>query len=275
MVVPETEKEQVGSEQILQCQCPFNPVDQLYTYGVDEMVSTQPVEEQSLWDTSVLLPSLASTPRSSSRNSSSDDSESWAPNAQVGPVLPQQRRVGQEMIYSFPDEAYLEISELGLLRGCMEIARRMNLQDRIWSLTATSPFTDPTAVMDQFAHLPMNLRPTVSQMTIPHHPALDILPWPSARDRLIMVLSQPVEYRPPSAASPMALLDFIYDIEDSTEGVRISGSDPYSENNWELGEKVFKSWWWAFDRDIIKKSNELRRTRGAPLLGGSVLGEVS
>lgn len=278
MEIPEKEqeKEQVGGDETFQCQGPFNPAaDQLYTYDVNEMIPNQPTEEPSLWDTSILLPSLASTPISSSRNSSSDDSESWSLNSQVGHTIPQQHSVGQEMIYSFPDEAYLEISELNLLRGCMAIARRMNLQDIIWSLTATSPFTDPTTAWNQCAHLPMNLRPTVFQMTIPHHPVLDLLPWPSARDRMIMVLSQPVECRPPSAASPMALLDFVYDIEDSAEGVRISGSDPYSENNWELGEKVFKSWWWAFDRDIVKKSNDLRMLRGAPLLGGSVLGEVS
>ena len=92
---------------------------------------------------------------------------------------------------------------------------------------------------------------------------------------MIMVLSQPPDIRPPSAASPLALFEFVYDIEDSAEGIRISGSDPFSEHNWELGEKVFKSWWWVFDRDIIRRSNELRVSRGAPLLGGSILGEVA
>ena len=72
----------------------------------------------------------------------------------------------------------------------------------------------------------------------------------------------------------MALLEFVYDLEDSAEGVRISGDDPSSENNWELGEKIFKSWWWIFDRDIIRRSNQLRTARGAPALGGSILGEV-
>ena len=73
----------------------------------------------------------------------------------------------------------------------------------------------------------------------------------------------------------MALIDFVYDLEDSAEGTRISGADPCSESNWELGEKVFKSWWWVFDRDIVRQSNELRARRGAPMLGGSILGEVT
>ncbi|KIX97231.1 uncharacterized protein Z520_07346 [Fonsecaea multimorphosa CBS 102226] len=241
-------------------------------------------EEQALWDTSVLLPSLPSTPLSSSKHTSSSKSDTWSltpvPAVQgspgTGQTTPQaQSMFDQEMTYSFPDEAHLEMAELTLLRGCMAIARRMKVQDIIWSLTATSPFADPSTSLAQFSHLPSNLQPTLIQMTIPHHPVIDLLPWPQARNRMIQVLSQPPEFRPPGAASPMALLDFVYDLEDSAEGVRISGSNPYSEMNWEVGEKVFKSWWWILDRDIVQRSNELRASRGAPMLGsGSILGEV-
>jgi hypothetical protein len=68
-------------------------------------------------------------------------------------------------------------------------------------------------------------------------------------------------------------MDFIYDVEDSAEGVRIWGDDPCDWQNWEIGEKVFEKWWWAFDGEIIKNSNEWRIGRGAPVLG-QVLGEV-
>ncbi|OAP59718.1 hypothetical protein AYL99_07016 [Fonsecaea erecta] len=243
-----------------------------------------PTDDQALWDTSVLLPSLPSTPLSSSRHTSSSESEAWSlpplPAVQrslgANPPTPQaQFMFDQAVTYSFPDEAHLEMAELTLLRGCMAIARRMKVQDIIWSLTSTSPFVDSSTHPAQFSDLPGNLQPTLIQTTIPHHPVIDLLPWPMARDRMIKVLSQPPEFRPPGAASPMALLDFVYDLEDSAEGVRISGGNPYSEMNWEVGEKVFKSWWWILDRDIIKRSNELRASRGAPMLGsGSILGEV-
>jgi len=230
-----------------------------------------------LWDTPMLA-SFPSTPLSSSGHSSSND-ETWSVTSrtqrrclQGAPQM--QTPTSQDTTYSFPDETFLEVSELALLRGCMSIARRMNIQDIMWSLSSTSPFTDPS-VAAQSDHLPSNLRPTWTQMTVPHHPVVDLLPWPAARDRMIKVLSQPSEFRPPGAASPMALVDFIYDLEDSAEGVRISGSDPYSEDSWEVGEKVFTSWWWMLDRDIIRRSNELRISRGAPMLGGSILGEVA
>lgn len=73
------------------------------------------------------------------------------------------------------------------------------------------------------------------------------------------------------------MLDLVYDVEDSSEGFRIWGDSPFVEANWEVGSKVFKSWWWAFDREILRRSNEWRRERGASKLGwgmGSVMGEV-
>lgn len=91
-----------------------------------------------------------------------------------------------------------------------------------------------------------------------------------------MVLSQPIDSRPPNAASPTALVDFVYDLEDSAEGVRIWGDDPYSDQSWEIGEKVFQNWWWALDAVVLKRSNDMRRSRGARLLGeGKVTGEVT
>lgn len=177
--------------------------------------------------------------------------------------------------YTFPDERHTEILELKLLRGCLMIAKRMNIEDLLWNLESTSPFTDPALSGLSFDHLPLNLRPTTTQQLIPHHPMLDIIAWPIVRDKLILVFSQPYEDRPAIAASPTAMLDLVYDIEDSAEGVRIWGDDPCDAENWEAGEAVYKKWWWALDSNVIGKSNHLRKERGAPLLGaGFVVGEV-
>ncbi|KIW15168.1 hypothetical protein PV08_05213 [Exophiala spinifera] len=225
---------------------------------------------------------------------------STAPVGGADPVPRTNTNYNHNRRYTFPDEMHIQVAELDLLRGCMSIAQRLQIQDMIWSLTSLSPFADsasasadeivgsgprspPTAAaairLQQYGHLPPNLRPTQAQLSIPHHPAIDVLPWPSVRDRLIHVLAQPPEYRPTGAQSPMALVDFVYDIEDPAEGVRISGNDPYDAQNWEVGEKVFKGWWWCFDREIVTRTNELRRARGAATLGfgtmGSVLGEAS
>lgn len=165
----------------------------------------------------------------------------------------------------FPDEAHLPMLELNLLRGAMAVAKRLNVDTIIWSLESTSPFYNSPELT--YTHLPINLRPTAVQLNNPHHPALDILPWPSVRDKLILVFSQPEDLRPPSARGPTGMVDFVYDLEDSAEGVRIWGDDPYSDENWEVGEKLFKNWWWALDGRVVNRSNQLRLDRGANMLG--------
>ncbi|KAK5465477.1 hypothetical protein LTS15_002040 [Exophiala xenobiotica] len=238
--------------------------------------------------------------RSQSRSQSqSPSSQRSQPHAQITSTSMQSWQ--QYESTTFPDESHLDMPELALLRGCMSIAHRLDVADLIWSLSSISPFcttTTPTTTAmatsmanpsDRglaFAHLPPNLRPTPAQLSIPHHPVIDLLPWPSVRDRLIHVLNQPPQFRPAGGAkSPMALIEFVYDIEDPGEGVRISGEDPLDGRNWEVGEKVFRGWWWCFDREVVSRTNELRRRRGAATLGvgmmggsasgsGSVLGEV-
>lgn len=60
-----------------------------------------------------------------------------------------------------------------------------------------------------------------------------------------------------------ALVNFIYDMEDSSEGIRIWGSDPYSPENWEVGQVIYQRWWFLFDRQVVDRSNYLRSLRGA------------
>lgn len=86
-----------------------------------------------------------------------------------------------------------------------------------------------------------------------------------------MILSLPDEQRPPSARGPLAMVNFVYDFEDSAEGVRIYGHDPYDPGSWEIGQALFERWWFIFDRSIVDNSNRWREIRGAPplLLKGS------
>ena len=221
------------------------------------------------WDS--LLPSIPGSPFTASDPTSESDNQGLSLTSFSSPGSIKSANTP----HSFADEANFKVIELDILRGASAIASRLNINDLIWSLDSVSPFADPAMAFANFDHLPLNLRPTRVQKTIQHHPIIDLMPWPTVRDKLIYVLSQPAQYRPPKAGSPTALLEFVYDVEDSAEGVRIWGEDPYSDQSWEVGEKVFKNWWWAFDANVIRRSNQLRQSRGAKLLGeGSILGEV-
>lgn len=105
------------------------------------------------------------------------------------------------------------------------------------------------------------MQPTTAQLSIPHHPLFDILPWPELRTKLICVFALPEQQRPENARGSMALLQVAYDIEDVTDGFRVNGEGMERED-WEVGEAFFKNWWWALDRHIVETSNAWRQRRG-------------
>ena len=160
------------------------------------------------------------------------------------------------------DSYLLPMNELTVLRAIQRISERLNVSS-FWSLDASSPFaTGATAPHS----LPPAWRPTTSQLVVPHHPIIDFLPWPGVRDRFLGVMSLPDEARPDGASGPLALVNFAYDAEDASEGLRIWGDDIYDPGSWEVGQVLFERWWFLFDREIIENSNRWRRLRGASAL---------
>ncbi|KAI2635148.1 hypothetical protein GGS21DRAFT_490363 [Xylaria nigripes] len=123
---------------------------------------------------------------------------------------------------SFPDSYYIPVNKLKLLRGLVRITMRLRCNFAIiWELTANSPFNDGTHSIQTTQELPSVLRPTSGQTSIPHHPVIDLLPWPNVCGRIISLLSLPDEARPEAAAGPLAIAQLAYDLEDAAEGIRI------------------------------------------------------
>jgi hypothetical protein len=194
--------------------------------------------------------------------------------------------------FNFPDDRMLEVPSLTLLNAAMKVAQRLNVTELIWDMTAISPFfqqnvsqsssaslpsldslgsspekssASSAQVTDlpEFDELPSHLQPTPTQRLVPHHPILDLLPWPGARDKLIQVFNLPIDMRPKSAQDQLGLVRLVYDMEDpGGEGVNIRGQDPFSPVEWEIGQLMFERWWWAFESSVVESSNCLRRKRG-------------
>ncbi|KAL3450148.1 hypothetical protein BJX65DRAFT_305609 [Aspergillus insuetus] len=228
--------------------------------------------------------------------------------------LSDQLQTYQSSTFTFPDDHTLEIPSLKLLNAAVKVALRLNVAHLLWDLTATSPFyrnqgqshgisvslplsppsltssssssSSPTASASSPPppiqtnqidpqSLPTHLRPTPTQLLLPHHPLLDILPWPSTRDKLIQIFNLPVELRPEAAQDPMSLMHLAYDMEDeSGEGVRVRGDDVFEVGAWEIGNVVFRRWWWAFDSLLVDRWNRARRGRGESGLVVEVGGEA-
>ncbi|KAK1969439.1 hypothetical protein LY78DRAFT_350661 [Colletotrichum sublineola] len=164
----------------------------------------------------------------------------------------------------FPDSYLLPMSDLKVLKALLRVATRLGSYSVMWDPAATSPFNLGMGTAAEL--LPETWRPTTSQILVPHHPIMDFLPWPDVRDRIINLFSLPDEARPPAARGQLGLVNFAYDLEDSGEGARIWGADPYDASSWEVGQVLFERWWFVFDRKVIDQSNKWRRLRGAATL---------
>ncbi|KAH8704105.1 hypothetical protein BGW36DRAFT_370600 [Talaromyces proteolyticus] len=155
------------------------------------------------------------------------------------------------------DVSSLDMPMLKIMKAGFFITDMLNCTSQIWD-----PFFRHV-VQNQPPNLPPHFKATAAQQNIPHHPVFDVIPWASARTKLIHIFSQPPELRPPSARDPLAVVNMIMDIDDDAEGMRICGEDGWDCRNWEVGEIFFRNWWWALDREIVENSNRLRARRGA------------
>ncbi|RMJ25868.1 hypothetical protein PHISP_03245 [Aspergillus sp. HF37] len=185
-------------------------------------------------------------------------------------------QMSESSTFTFPDDHVLQVPSLTLLNAAAAVAHRLNIIDKLWDMSAVSPFyaapappqgkeavgptTDPST-------LPLHLHPTPTQHLVRHHPLLDLLPWSGARDKLIQVFSLPVEMRPKTAQDPIGLTRLVYDMEDpGGEGIRVTGQNPFEAKGWEIGQLMFERWWWAFDAGVVDRSNHARRNRGENVL---------
>ncbi|KAB8233572.1 uncharacterized protein BDW43DRAFT_310930 [Aspergillus alliaceus] len=211
----------------------------------------------------------------------------------------------QSSNFTFPDDHLLQVPSLTLLSAAVRVAQRLNIGDSLWDIAAVSPFYRPQGYNQSSASsppfllppsssstsstthrsgssedsdrgetinidletLPCHLRPTATQVLIPHHPLLDLLPWPSVRDKFIQAFNLPISLRPKTAQDPMGLVRLMYDMEDvGGEGLRVHSSDPFEAAGWEIGQLMFERWWWAFETETVERSNRGRNERGEKCL---------
>ncbi|KAF2494542.1 hypothetical protein BU16DRAFT_539822 [Lophium mytilinum] len=159
--------------------------------------------------------------------------------------------------FQFPltPDRNIEVPILSTLRATLAIASVLSVQHSLHDLSCLHTLAPSP-------HLPQNLQPTEAQRNIPHHPVLDIFPWPTVRTKLICMLTSGAA----QLSGGIAIMQLVSDMDDLAEGMRVSGTNELDEASWEVGEAMLKNWWWAFDAQIIGHSNQLRAMRGAPRL---------
>jgi hypothetical protein len=156
----------------------------------------------------------------------------------------------------------VDIPALKVLQSAWKIAEILGIGDHLF---------DPSFrhTLKPITHVPVPdwLQPTNYQQRVPHHPLIDLFPWPSFRNKLIIMFAAPLGIRPPSARDPMAIMALMDDMDHEVEGLRVSGSgEALHGDAWEVGQVFLNNWHWACDPAIIRNSNRLRESRGAPRL---------
>ncbi|KIA75817.1 hypothetical protein HK57_00431 [Aspergillus ustus] len=118
--------------------------------------------------------------------------------------------------------------------------------------------------------LPAPLRPTRIQLTVPHHPWLDLIPFPKLRDNLILMgdaLDDTRLCHDMSGKAVSLVPKKRAGLAAGETGV-IVWRDPWDPSGWEVTESFFRRWGWTLREcwDVFEVANRWRRVRGEPAL---------
>ncbi|GAM85814.1 hypothetical protein ANO11243_038220 [Dothideomycetidae sp. 11243] len=120
-----------------------------------------------------------------------------------------------------------------------------------------------------------HFQPSPLQRRIKHHPIIDVLPWPSFRDRFLFVMSLRKEQRPKIARQEMHMvtLELMMSVKDAGGGIKVWDLNSFAPESWEIGQTFYSKFWWAIDGDIVRNSNRHRALRGERNLDHRNLGD--
>jgi hypothetical protein len=152
----------------------------------------------------------------------------------------------------------IQLTAISFVAACFANAAMLGLSpETLWDTTTQSPFyqaqmaNEPlgTANAGQFTHIKPLLRPSTMQLTHPHHPYLDILPFPAFRNRIIQLLQiQPPLFDPDQLCRDLrsdGLICWGSTRRDRRDAVG-SGA-PWDVRSWEVKPWFLKKWWIFFD----------------------------
>jgi hypothetical protein len=130
---------------------------------------------------------------------------------------------------------------------------------------AVSPFNQVLpqreSTPDDHSHIPLTLRPTRIQKSVPHHPWLDFFPLPKMRDNLI------------EAGDEWDDEQLCHDImgfwgESTMDSGLLVWGEPWDIRNWEVTEPFLKKWQWIVRGcpELMNATNTWRSRRGEKLI---------
>ncbi|KAJ5112140.1 hypothetical protein N7532_000185 [Penicillium argentinense] len=173
----------------------------------------------------------------------------------------------------------LNVTRLNVLRALHANLEILGYSSSAIQDDAQSCFTvlGPSQASDlREATLPPALTPTMIQWTIPHHPWLDLIPFPRMRDNLILaqdlmddeqLCRDMCGQRPPPSSSQNLCRG---------SGIGETGvlvwRDPWDPSGWEVTETFIRLWGWAIQDcwDLFSSTDAWRVHRGEKPLFGKI-----
>ncbi|OOF97366.1 hypothetical protein ASPCADRAFT_143779 [Aspergillus carbonarius ITEM 5010] len=152
----------------------------------------------------------------------------------------------------------LSLSRINVLRAAYENARAVGMDvDWLCADEAVSVFSMSSPVSSQHTTVPLSLKPTTLQRAIPHHPWLDIFPFPQIRDNLIL------------AGEALDDHEFCHDLigfwdTRRSDATLLVWGLPSNPRNWEVTENFARKWSWLLRgcTEILISTDSWRVQRG-------------
>jgi hypothetical protein len=193
-----------------------------------------------------------------------------------GPTSEKARQIIQTLEIMIHAEFALGSPHTDMLLGVtrLNILRALNTNTdvlgydsvKLMSDDAQSPFSmvGPMVADSERTLLPLALRPTQIQRTVPHHPWLDLFPIPRMRD--IMILAGD-SYDDERLCHDM-LGDRYSCVDLEGKAGLIVWKDPWDPTGWEVTPAYMKFWGWTVQGcwDLFSSTNAWRAKRGEKAL---------
>jgi hypothetical protein len=162
------------------------------------------------------------------------------------------------------DQKLLTLLHFNLVRALTQNVFILSLNPDEMNSDLESPFTSTESKL-KIEALPEMLRPTELQKTVPHHPELDVFPFPRWRDNMLRR-----GWTHPRNDYCMDLLYGVESDETSSDGGLnartglIAWGEPWLQGSWEVEESFARKYRDFFDgcEELLENTNHWRASRG-------------
>lgn len=176
-----------------------------------------------------------------------------------------------KFVHPISADHLLTLTLFNLVRGLTTNIISLGLDPRLMHTNIPSPFTSTqisSRLPDPAIHLPPMLRPTLLQKSIPHHPEIDMLPFPRVRDNALLAVGDYDEFELCMDILGLDLGASSVPERDRTSDMASTGllvwGDPWIPGSWEVSEGFAKKWQWLLCgcTEVLDSTNYWRQQRG-------------